>query len=78
MKAIMDFAVTENDFSAEYLRLAKDPMSSFVKNFEDLERRYEAREAGLKAKAKTVDKIKSVVATKTAPGSHGNKSGYQL
>jgi hypothetical protein len=78
MEAIMDFAVTENDFSAEYLRLSKDPMASFVKNFEELERRYEAREAGLRAKAKTVDKIKSVGATKTAPGSHGNKSGYQL
>lgn len=58
MKAVMEFAVSENDFSAEYLRLAKDPMASFVKNFEDLERRYEAREAALKAKAKTAGKIK--------------------
>lgn len=58
VKAIMEFAVCENDFSAEYLRLAKDPMASFVKNFEDLERRYDAREAALRAKAKTANKIK--------------------
>jgi len=78
MEAIMEFAVSENDFSAEYLRLAKDPMASFVKNFEDLERRYEAREAALKAKAKTVDKIKTAGATKSAPGSHGTKSGLEF
>jgi len=74
MKSIMDFAVTQNDFSAEYLRLAKDPMASFVKNFEELERRYEAREAGLRAKAKTAGKLKSVgEVIKQAPGAHGNK-----
>jgi hypothetical protein len=74
MKAIMEFAVSENDFSAEYLRLAKDPMASFVKNFEDLERRYEAREAALKAKVKIAGKLKSVgEVIKQAPGAHGNK-----
>jgi hypothetical protein len=78
MKAIMEFAATENDFSAEYLRLAKDPMASFVKTFEELSRRYDAMQAALAAKAKTASKIKSAGATKTAPGGHGNKSGMEF
>lgn len=78
MKAIMEFAATENDFSAEYLRLAKDPMASFVRNFDDLSRRYGAMQAALAAKAKTASKIKSAGATKTAPGAHGNKSGMEF
>jgi hypothetical protein len=78
LTAVMEFAATENDYSAEYLRVAKDPMASFVKNFEELARRYEAMQAALTAKAKSANKIKSAGSTKTAPGAHGNKSGMEF
>src|SRR6185312_9988027 len=46
IQSVMEFAVKENDYSAEYLTVAKDPMASFVKNYDNLHKRWKALQKG--------------------------------
>jgi hypothetical protein len=75
---VMEFAVKDNDFSAEYLTLAKNPMASFVKNYDNLFRRWKALQKGAAAAANRAAKLAKPAETKTAPGAHGNKSGMEF
>src|SRR6185437_14506043 len=34
--SVMEFAVRDNDYSAQYLTIANEPMASFVKNYDNL------------------------------------------
>jgi hypothetical protein len=74
--AVMEFAVKDNDFSAEYLTLAKEPMKSFVKNYDQLFKRWKALQKGAAAAANRAAKLAKP--TTTAPGSHANRSGMEL
>jgi hypothetical protein len=74
--AVMEFAVKQNDYSAEYLTLAKDPMASFVKNYDNLHKRWKALQKGAAAAANKAAKLNA--GTKTAPGAHGNFSGMEF
>jgi hypothetical protein len=76
--AVMKFAVKDNDFSAEYLTLAKNPMKSFVKNYDELHRRWKALRKGAEAAANRAAKLKSGKEAPKPPGSHGNFSGMEL
>lgn len=76
--SVMEFAVKDNDFSAEYLTLAKNPMGSFVKNYDNLFRRWKALQKGAAAAANRAAKLAKPAETKTAPGAHGNKSGMEF
>lgn len=78
--SVMEFAVKDNDFSAEYLTLAKNPMGSFVRNYDNLFRRWKALEKGAAAAANRAAKLAkpAETKTKTAPGAHGNKSGMEF
>jgi hypothetical protein len=65
--SVMDFAALQNDFSAEYLIIAKQPMASFVKNYDNLSKRWKAQQKGAAAAAN-----RAKLETPTAPGAHGN------
>jgi hypothetical protein len=76
--AVMQFAVKHNEFSAEYLTLAKEPMKSFVKNYDNLHKRWKALQKGAAAAASRAGKLQQPKDSKPLPGAHGNKSGYTL
>lgn len=73
--SVMEFAVKEDDFSAKYLTLAKHPMASFVKTYDNLLKGWKALQKGAAAAANRAAKLKPIA---TAPGAHGNKSGMEL
>ena len=60
-RAFLEWAVNVNEYSVEYLRKAKDPMASLVKNLPTLLKFYKIYEAVRVAKSKipTSDKGKS-------------------
>ena len=75
IQSVMQFAVRDNDYSAEYLSIAKEPMASFVKNYDNLHKRWKALQKGAAAAANRAAKLKAVA---TAPGAHANKSGLEF
>lgn len=52
----LDFALKENDYSVQYLNLAKDPMACLNKNFDSLSRRWRAWRKGEAAAANSTRK----------------------
>lgn len=59
----LDFALKENDYSVQYLNVAKDPMASLNKNFDSLCLRWRARR---KADAAAANSTRKRVAAKAA------------
>ena len=72
--SVMKFAVKDNTFSAEYLALAKEPMASFVKTYDNLLKRWKALQKGAAAAANRQSKLKPT----TAPSGHKNDSGMEF
>ena len=73
----MEFAVRDNDYSAQYLTIANEPMASFVKNYDNLYKRWKALRKGAAAAANQAAKL-NLPKTQMAPGAHGNKSGLEF
>jgi hypothetical protein len=73
--AVMEFAIKEDKFAAEYLTIAKEPMKSFVKTYDNILKGWKALQKGAAAAANREAKLAKKV---TAPGSHANQSGFEL
>jgi hypothetical protein len=72
--SVMKHAIKEDDFSAEYLTIAKNPMASFIKNYPRLLRGWKALQKGAAAAANRQAKLKPA----TAPSGHKNDSGMEF
>jgi hypothetical protein len=73
--SVMEYGVKADKFSAEYLTLAKQPMASFVKTYDNIYKGWKALQKGAAAAANRADKLAKKV---SAPGAHGNQSGMEL
>jgi hypothetical protein len=61
------FALKENDYSVQYLNLARDPMACLNKNFDSLSRRWRAQRKGEAAAANSTQKRAAAKAADNRP-----------